>query len=334
MGIFLLSSTLEGMKLSGTAVVLLFVVLFYSVEGITRVLRHTQEGDRSNQYLVHDDDDTWILVDTGNGQDSTSLLNFISAYGAPYLNMVFLTSGSVESFGGVAALYEFYPNAEYTVPSYDVYDELLENVHLAPASTFNYQQNIRVLSNDNLLDEVDVTVFDGFPPAETKAYAVLVNRPQNWVITGEALYIDCHPYLGVDLDGARLYNWYTTTLPAMLIGGSLGFDRNTVFYPGHGKVGDQEEVARTIDYLKYFETTLNTCVTGLVPIALDDVSAAMVAAYPLFECKDNLNAMEDNPNWVALQQQNLVCANYEYGSSASVLSCSLVIVLIAFFMNL
>lgn len=316
------------------------VLCAVAVQATTHIKSYSAGEDSEGlpkQYLVWDDDDTYILFDTGDGSTTDGLKEFIAENGAHSLRAIFLTAPFPEQYGGVPELADEYPEALVTVTNYDIYDELLASVGAPSTQGFVWAQSVRVLSDDDTLDEVEMVYYDDFLPAQAPVYSVFACPVQNWAITGDALYVQTHPYLGVPIDQNLLQNWYSSTLAAFSIGGRLGFDKNTVFYAAHGRVGNQGSVTEFINYLQDFESSLTFCVSDKVRPTLDEVRDDLIASYPTFATPDVLDDMVDNPAWEAVQLEAPICpyyytpgmysySIYDLGSSASVVSVSVLAV--------
>jgi glyoxylase-like metal-dependent hydrolase (beta-lactamase superfamily II) len=291
------------------------------------------------QYLVWDDDDTYILFDTGDGSSTDGLIDFIEENGATKLRAIFITAPNREQYGGVPALYDEFPGTLVTVTNYNIYDALLESVGVASTDGFVWAQDVRVLSDDDTLDEVEMVYYDDFLPSFEPYYTIFGSHVYNWAITGDALYVQHHPYLGLPLDQTLLQNWYNGPLAALQEGGRLGFDKNTVFYAAHGRTANQGSVAEFILYLQDFENRLTFCVGDKFRPSLDDIRDDLIIDYPTWVDTEILDAMVDNPNWETLQESSPLCPYYitpgmysysVYGSPASILSVSVMVLFGAF----
>ena len=180
-----------------------------------------------------------------------------------------------------------------------------------PYSDFDWANTIQVYEDDGILDELDLLMYTDFPEAESEYYAMLYNFDENWIVTGDALSIDIHAYLGAPIDIYALRNWYGITLQMLLPEGSLGLDENTLFYPGHGPAGDYQKVEEYGEYLRTFETLLLSCPDVYFPRSLEGVKRNLILDYPDYEGVNVLDFMVENPAWPAAQAEDDPCAIFD-----------------------
>lgn len=313
-----------------------------AVQATTHIKGYSAGADSEGlpkQYLVWDDDDTYLLFDTGDGSSTDGIINFIEENGGRHLRAIFITGPEPELYGGVPDLADEYPSAFVTVTNYDIYDALIAAA--GNLGNYNWAANVRVLSDDDTLDEVEVLYYDDFPATRSNAYSVFASKVQNWVITGEALYVAAHPYLGEPLNTTNIQNWYNV-LEDFTSGGRLGFDKNTVFYSSYNRAGSQSSVSEFIGYLQEFENKLTFCVADRFLAGLDQISEDLIADYPTWVNSDVLTAMTENPAWQAVQDAAPVCPyyytpgmySYSLYNNAGMLSFSVFTVVVALFLAL
>lgn len=290
---------------------LLFLLIVVSASHISRF---AQEDTHPNQYLVYDDDDTNILVDTGNGdiEGTQDIINSIFSEDITHLNLIFITHAHPDFFGGVPALVEQFPGAKVEVANEGVHDELVEAAAIFfPTVDFDWANRVRIHSDDDTLDELDLLLLDDFLPAETRSYGMLYNADLNWIITGDSFRNQFHPYLGEPIGLAQLRNWYGNTLTQLLPEGSIGLDENTIYYPGHGKPGDSAKVAEFSNYLRRFDDIVLSCPNTETPIALTRVRDMLIDEYPQFDGEEVLDFMVSNSLWLVAQDNTDPCSIFD-----------------------
>lgn len=313
----------------------LCIFLLISLSFGSHIRRFAQDQSRPNQYLVFDDDDTSILVNTGEGTENGNydLLSFIASQGVDHLDTIFITDATEEEFGGVPYFVAEFPDARVEVATKAIKTALVNAAAVAfPTVNFDWNANVKVHEDDETFDELDLVLIADIETAESENYSMLYNYDDNYVITGDALYIDHHPYLGVGVNIVTLRNWYRVVLPALNEGGSLGSNRNTLYYPGHGPPGDYIQVETAIEYLSEFDDLVISCPNTEFPILLTTVRDTLIADYPDFEGRQILQKMVDNPAWLAAQTSANPCAIFQYLSSdnsAGMISFSVTILLLA-----
>ena len=291
------------------------------------IKRFSQSPDGSNQYLIWNED-TYILVDAGFGDVTytNNLINEMIEFGATIDNlaMIFITHAHPDHYGGVPILARHFPNTLVTVADTDIRNDLVNSAAVFfPNSTYGWRfVNVYGDSDKETLNGLGLVIRTGFPRAESEHYSMLRQRDDNWVITGDALYIGVHPYLGPTIDEDALINWYNFTLNDVLdINGAFGLDTFTFYYPGHGLGGANDRVKDLSDYLQEFHELLLFC-RGSIHYTLPEIKQKLIDNHPNYVGADLLDLMVQNPNWARLQVEN-PCPYESSMNSSSLLGVSL-----------
>jgi len=298
------------------------------------VKRFSQSSDGSNQYLIWDQD-TYLLVDTGFG-DATytnDLIDQMTEFGATIDNlaMIFITHPHPDHYGGVPLIARHFPNTLVTVADVEIRNDLVNNAAVFfPNSTYPWSLvNVYGDSDKETLNGLGLVIRTGFPRAESEHYSMLRQRDDNWVMTGDALVIGVHPYLGPTIDEQALVHWYNFTLNDVLdINGAFGLDTFSFYYPGHGIGGTVENVKDLSDYLQEFHDLLLFC-RGSIHYTLDEIKEKLIANHPNYFGEDILDYMVQNPNWARLQTEN-PCPVESSINSSGLLEVSLFLILSTF----
>jgi len=313
----------------------LFILLaVIAVASASQIRRYPENNNNElNTYLIWDDDDSALLVDAGpiSRNRTTNLISFIQSV-VPGLTQIFLSNGDVEHWGAVPQLVSIFPQATVLVGSSEIRQEIIRaSSTVYPNSGYDWTR-LKVADDDDTFDEYDLTIFRDFPPVRSNDFSVLYHADQNYVITGDILYIKMHPDLGEPLNLQRLHNWYEGVLPDLAAGGKLGLNTGTRYYPAHGPDGSHTRVDQLISYLRDdFETNLFTCPSQEIPKRLSALADDLIAKYPTYGNRAGLDEMENNQDWVTAQQQVDPCARWrETGNSATSLAFSAVLVAAAF----
>jgi len=285
----------------------------------------------SNVFLVTNSRAT-LLVESGGFDDATSVLSFLGNNSITTIDLIFITHGHPDHFGGTGQIIAQYPGTPVGVSSINIKDELIYYAQLSNITDFDFTTNLQVLQSSNVLALLNLQVVDDFAQGESDYASALINMEDNYVLSGDVMFVDSHSYLGQTVDTAKVYNWIEINLVSFSTGERLGLNNNTVVYPGHGTVGDNSWVILDQAYLYYFINQVYTCLNGQFP-SLIDLTNDMLNHFPTYLNTFIAEFTEDNPLWVADQEAFGVCSYsnpdyfgfyYEYHTvcdAASVLSC-------------
>jgi len=296
------------------------------VASASQIRRYPEDNNNEiNTYLIWDDDDSALLVDAGpvSFNRTTNLISFIKSI-VPGLTQIWVSASEVDHWGAIPQLVSVFPQAAVLVGSSEIRDEIISDARVVyPNSGYDWTR-LKVADDDDTFDELDLTIFRDFPPVHSNDFSILYHADQNYVITGEILYIKAHPDLGAPLDLQRLHNWYEGVLPDLAAGGKLGLNTRTRYYPAHGPDGGHTRVDDLIAYLRDdFETNLLTCPSQEIPKRLSVLADDLVTKHPTYGNRAGLDAMEDNENWVQAQTAYDPCARWrETRNSATSLALS------------
>jgi glyoxylase-like metal-dependent hydrolase (beta-lactamase superfamily II) len=294
--------------LSKLAICLVLVCTVLSYEVFTQI-----GATGSNTHLVVDGSSS-LLIDAGASGDVALMTSFINNNGVSsgQLDAIFITHGHPDHYGGIAGLLNNF-STKVIVATTTIKNDLIANAE-AVGDTFDYSI-IEVRSSGGILSDLNLSVYTNFVPGESSSASILYNRERNFALVGDIIYADAHLYLGFGVDFDTVRDWRDENLPKLDKGGDLKFDKDTVFYTGHGEVAaDQSNISENQDYITFFLETLFSCAGSTFP-TLSDVATDLVNEYPDYSSASFTSFLTSNTAWTDAQTAQGDCGNYEYTNS-------------------
>ena len=289
----------------------LFIVTFFFFVSIIQCQSSTvkmfvgQQG--CNVYLVTNGDKN-LLVETGGQNDAQSILKFLDDNNVDNLDLIFITHGHVDHFGGTGQITAKFSSSPVAVASNDIKNELLKNANDLGIIDFDFEKNVEIIVSNNVLGALNLKIVDDFLPGESDFASVLINSKENFAFAGDIVGVNSHLYLGPTLDTSKLLNWLEINLPSFNTGERLKLNEKTIIYPGHGENhGDNSYIAKNQDYLNYFIDTLFTCVNGRFPY-LEEVSTKLLNEFESYSGAFVVPYMTYNNLWVEAQDAFGICS--------------------------
>ena len=276
----------------------------------------TATGIGSNAILI-DDGSRAVLIDTGSDDNvlATAVSNFIIVNQFS-LEMIFITHGHPDHFGGVPSLSSNFSSVPIYVGSNAIRSELLFLVtflnssgFLTPeASTFPWFSEILVLPGDQILVFAQNPLFiqTDYLPAESQAFATVWDPTSEILLTGDLIYNLVNFYLGTGVDTTTLLQWMNDDFQLL----RDRFPTAKAIYPGHGPLTTQninDITAVSFQYLSSFLSLVRSCPGGR-PQPLEVVAQSIASQFPNYAFPSIATAfIPTNLAW-SVEQENWDCS--------------------------
>jgi len=179
----------------------------------------------SNVYLLTNSFN-YLLVESGGYGDATAVLAFLAANNVPNIDLIFITHGHPDHYGGTGQITAQFPTAVVGVGSQSIKDELVANAAENGITDYDFANNVQVLVSNGVLGTFNLEIINNFLEGESEYAAALYNARDNYIFGGDILYVNSHMYLGPTLDPFRVYNWISINLPSFATNGRLGLKKS------------------------------------------------------------------------------------------------------------
>jgi glyoxylase-like metal-dependent hydrolase (beta-lactamase superfamily II) len=252
-----------------------------------------------NSFVFNNGRSITILDAQRKTKEAQKLGAIIKAMNLP-VEYILISHGHTDHFTGMVWLQHEFPEARIVVANEDIRKDIKDYAvymdqggasggepalepQLRPKSAsnpngFDYEHDIHVLKSDRLRMRGGCTLEldTDYKPAEARHIATVYSKDLNALFLSDFGYNHVHPWMGDDIDRARVVNWRDELVRIKARYAPL----NPKIYPGHGDATDMSLFDELIHYIDDFLRVTDAAASR------EEAIAEMRALYPDYRQAD------------------------------------------------